>query len=130
MPEPSHIGSSVYTPITVARDPRSTHPMVTHHAGGVTKPVNRVQLFAATAPPTLSLVSTSVRSALVDPHWHRTMKEYEALLSNSTWDLVPWPPRQRLSPTSGSSSTSSSQMALLIGTRLVGCSGGSLSASG
>jgi hypothetical protein len=68
----------------MARDPRSTHPMVTHRAAGVTKPVDRLQLSAAVAPLTLSLVLTSVRSTLVDPHWRRAMEEYEALLSNST----------------------------------------------
>jgi hypothetical protein len=41
----------------------------------------------------LSPVSTSVHSVLVDPHWRRAMEEeYEALLSNRTWDLVPRPP--------------------------------------
>jgi hypothetical protein len=30
---------------------------------------------------------------LVDPHWNRAMEEeYEVLLSNSTWDLVPRSP--------------------------------------
>jgi hypothetical protein len=66
--------------------------MVTCRAAGVTKPVDRLQLSAAAAPPTLSLVPTSVCSTLVDPHWCRTMEEYEALLSNNTWDLVPRPP--------------------------------------
>jgi hypothetical protein len=52
----------------MARDPHSTHPMVTHRAVGVTKPVDRLQLSAAVAPLTLSLVLTSVRSTLADPH--------------------------------------------------------------
>jgi hypothetical protein len=64
--------------------------MVTHRATGVTKPVDRLQLSVAT-PSTLSPVPTSVHSALADPHWRRAM-EYEALLSNSTWALVPRPP--------------------------------------
>jgi hypothetical protein len=68
----------------MARDPRSTHPMVTRHAAGVTKPVDRLQLSTAAAPPTLSLVPTPARSALADPHWSRAMEEYEALLSNNT----------------------------------------------
>jgi hypothetical protein len=68
----------------MACDPHSTHPMVTRCAAGVTKPVD--------PPPTLSTVPTSVRSALADPHWRRAILEYEALLSNSTWDLVPRPP--------------------------------------
>jgi hypothetical protein len=67
--------------------------MVTRHAAGVTKPVDRLQLSTAAAPPTLSPAPTSVHSALTDPHWHCTMEEYEALLSNSMWDLVPRPPR-------------------------------------
>jgi hypothetical protein len=88
--EPSHVGSSVYHPVTVARDLRSSHPMVTRCAVGVTKPVDHLYLFAAAAPPTLSPVPTSVRSALIDLHWHRAMEEeYVALLSNSMWDLVP-----------------------------------------
>jgi hypothetical protein len=60
----SRVGSSVYHPVVVARDPRSTHPMVTRHAVEVTKPMDRLQLSAAVAPLTLSPVLTSVRSAL------------------------------------------------------------------
>jgi hypothetical protein len=79
--------------VIVAHDPRNTDPMVTHHAAGVTKPVDRLQLSVAINPPTLSLVSTSVWSALTDPQWRCTMdEEYEALLSKNTWDLVPRPP--------------------------------------
>jgi hypothetical protein len=67
-PEPSRAGSSVYHPVVVARDPRSTHLIVTHRAAGVTKHVDRLQLSAVVAPPSLSPVPTSVRSALADPH--------------------------------------------------------------
>jgi hypothetical protein len=85
MPEPSRARSSVYHRVAVAHDPHSTHPMVTRHAAGVTKSMDRLQLsVAAATPPALSLVPTSVHSALVDPHWHRAMEDYEALLSNST----------------------------------------------
>jgi hypothetical protein len=65
--------------------------MVTRRATGVTNPMDRLQLSVVVAPSTLSLVPTSVRSTLADPHWRRAMEEYEALLSNSTWDLVPRP---------------------------------------
>jgi hypothetical protein len=85
-------GSSVYHLVTVTHDPRSTHPMVTRRAAEVTKPVDRLQLCAAATPPTLSPILTSVHSVLTDPHWHRAMEEYEALQSNSTWDLVPRSP--------------------------------------
>jgi hypothetical protein len=67
--------------------------MVTRRAARVTKLVDHLQLSFVAAPPTLSPVPTSVSSALTDPHWHRAMVEYKALLSNSTWDLVPRPPR-------------------------------------
>jgi hypothetical protein len=67
--------SSVHHPISMARDPRTTHPMVTRRAAGVTKPMDRLQLSATAAPLTLSLVLTSVRSVLTsvrsvltDPH--------------------------------------------------------------
>jgi hypothetical protein len=76
----------------MARDPCSTHLMVTHCVAGITKPMDRLQLSATTAPPTLSPVPTSIHSALADPHWRRAMEEYETLLSNSTWDLIPRPP--------------------------------------
>jgi hypothetical protein len=37
-------------------------------------------------------VARDPNNALVDPYWRRTMEEeYEALLSNRTWDLVPRP---------------------------------------
>jgi hypothetical protein len=65
--------------------------MVTHHATGVTKPLDRLQLSTVTTPSTLSSVLTSVCSALANPHWRHAMDEYKALLSNSTWDLVPQP---------------------------------------
>jgi hypothetical protein len=64
--------------------------MVTRRTAGVTKHVDHLQLSVAATPPTLSPVPTSVHSALMDPHWRRAM-EYEVLLSNSTWDLVPRP---------------------------------------
>ena len=41
--------------------------------------------------PRVSPVPSSVRDAWADPHWRRAMEEYEALLANQTWDLVPRP---------------------------------------
>jgi hypothetical protein len=132
MSEPSHAGSSVYHSIVVACDPRSTHPMVTHHAVGVTKPVYHLQLSTAASPPTWSPIVTSVCSALVDPHWHHAKEEeYEALLSNITCDLVPqplganvitdkWIFKHKLN----------ADGSLDRYTRLIGSSGGSLSALG
>lgn len=49
----------------------------------------------ATAP---SAPLSSVRSALRNPEWASAMRdEYEALISNSTWTLVLWPPGANVS---------------------------------
>ena len=48
-------------------------------------------LFATEGEPRVSPVPSSVRDVLANPHWHRAMEEYGALLANQTWDLVPRP---------------------------------------
>jgi hypothetical protein len=63
--------------------------MVTRHVAGTLPP--RV-LAATTGDSQVSLVPSSVRAALLDPHWRRAMEEYAALVANQTWDLVPRPP--------------------------------------
>jgi hypothetical protein len=53
---------------------------------------DRPVLTAATPSLTLSLIPSSARAVLADPHWRVTMKEeYNALISNGTWELVPRP---------------------------------------
>jgi hypothetical protein len=53
--------------------------------------VQRLTL-SATSVSTLSPVPSSVRAALVDPNWRRAMEEeFDALIANNTWDLVPRP---------------------------------------
>jgi hypothetical protein len=55
---------------------------------GFRQPVDRLNLTASL----LSSVPKSVRSALVDPHWRAAMlDEFDALLANDTWTLVPRP---------------------------------------
>jgi hypothetical protein len=52
----------------------------------------RLVLTAATSSPTLSPIPSSASAALADPHWRATMEEeYETLISNETWELVPQP---------------------------------------
>jgi hypothetical protein len=84
----------VYHPDAIHRDPGHIHLMLTRRAAGVLRPVERLILAAdtTTTPLDASLVPSSVRTALADPHWHRAMEEYAALLANHTWDLVPRPP--------------------------------------
>jgi hypothetical protein len=63
--------------------------MVTRHAAGTLPP--RV-LAATTADSQVSPVPSSLRTALLDPHWRRAKEEeYAALIANQTWDLVPHP---------------------------------------
>jgi hypothetical protein len=83
----------VYHPVTIHRDPRHVHPMVTRRTVGVLRPVNRLILAADTiaAPPDASPVPSSARTTLADPHWRRAMEEYTALPANHTWDLMPCP---------------------------------------
>jgi hypothetical protein len=38
--------------------------------------------------PDTSPVPSSVRAALVDPHWRRTIEEYAVQVGNHTWDLM------------------------------------------
>jgi hypothetical protein len=80
----------MYHPPLLHRDPRHVHPMVTRHAASTLPP--RV-LAATTGDSQVSPVPSSVRTALLDPHWRRAMEEeYAALVANQTWDLVPRPP--------------------------------------
>jgi hypothetical protein len=47
---------------------------------------------SATSLSPLSSVSISVRITLANPSWRCAMKEdYDALITNNTWDLVPHP---------------------------------------
>jgi hypothetical protein len=54
----------VYHPVAIHRDPGHIHPMVTHHAAGVLRPVDRLILAAdtTTTPPDASPVPSSVRT--------------------------------------------------------------------
>jgi hypothetical protein len=78
---------SVYHPVTIHHDPGHVHPMVTRRAAGVLHPVDRLILATDTTcpPPDTAPVPSSIRTALVDPHWRRAMEEeYAALLANHT----------------------------------------------
>jgi hypothetical protein len=49
-------------------------------------------LTVATSSPTPSPIPSSARAALTDPYWRAAMEEeYEAMISNGTWELVPRP---------------------------------------
>jgi hypothetical protein len=63
--------------------------MITRGKAGICRPVDRLNLHAMPLSP----VPRTFRAALANPHWHSAMEEeYNALLANRTWDLVPRPP--------------------------------------
>ena len=68
--------------------------MVTHARDGIFKPNPK---YALTGTSPVSAVPQSVRVALRDPHWRDAMQqEFDALLRNKTWTLVPRPPDARV----------------------------------
>jgi hypothetical protein len=68
----SHTKPPMYHPVTIHRDPDHVHPMVTRRATDVLRPVEWLVL-TTDAPPDASLVFSSVRTALTDPHWRHAM---------------------------------------------------------
>lgn len=72
--------------------PTASHQnrMVTRAQHGIFVPKRHFNLSATT--PTISPLPHSYRSALNDPNWHKAMlEEYNALMTNNTWCLVPRP---------------------------------------
>ncbi|GJY99254.1 ribonuclease H-like domain-containing protein [Tanacetum coccineum] len=65
-----------------------THSMVTRYHVGTNRPTQRYTLYVSTISP----ISKSYNHAFQDPHWYRVMlDEYNALIKNNTWILVPRP---------------------------------------
>jgi hypothetical protein len=65
--------------------------MTTRTKRGFRLPTDRLTLSVTSSSP-LSPVLTSVHAALANPSWCRAMEEdYDALISNNTWDLVTHP---------------------------------------
>jgi hypothetical protein len=84
--EHSLVGTMIYHPVIMACDPCITHPMVTHFAVGVTKPVDRLQVSTTAAPSTLCLIPTGVVL------WRSTRPYYPTTRGT----LVPWPPKANM----------------------------------
>jgi hypothetical protein len=67
------------------------HSMTTRAKRGLRLPADKLTL-SATSSSSLSPVPTSIRVALADPSWRRAIEEeYDALITNNTWDLIPRP---------------------------------------
>nr|GEU39280.1 ribonuclease H-like domain-containing protein [Tanacetum cinerariifolium] len=66
----------------------NTHPMVTRAKAGISKPLERMNCHVTTVSP----LPRSHVHALRDPQWKQAMlDEYNALITNSMWVLVPRP---------------------------------------
>jgi hypothetical protein len=95
--------------------------MVTRRSVGVVlKPTNRLNL-SAMISSAISLVPSDYQSALANPHWRAAMQdEFQALLDNGTWTLVPHPIGANVSLGNEYSSTSLTPMALSLGIKPIG----------
>nr|GEY83747.1 ribonuclease H-like domain-containing protein [Tanacetum cinerariifolium] len=69
-------------------EPPRTHRMVTRSQLGIVKPIDRLSLHTTSISP----LPKSPFLALQNPHWNNAMHdEYNALVKNGTWILVPRP---------------------------------------
>nr|GEZ67248.1 ribonuclease H-like domain-containing protein [Tanacetum cinerariifolium] len=69
-------------------NPVSTHPMVTRFRVGTNRPTQRLSLHVSSIYP----LPKSYVDAFNDPNWHNAMTdEYNALIKNNTWTLIPRP---------------------------------------
>ncbi|GJY11077.1 ribonuclease H-like domain-containing protein [Tanacetum coccineum] len=74
-----------------------THPMVTRAKSNIFKPLERMNCHVTTTSP----LPRSHVHALRDPNWKEAMlDEYNALITNGTWVLVPRPANVTLSRSS------------------------------
>ncbi|RVW49538.1 putative mitochondrial protein [Vitis vinifera] len=73
----------------------SPHVIVTRSKHNIHKPIQKLNLTVQLQQPTLA--PTTVTQALKDPKWRQAMSaEFDVLLRNGTWDLVPSHPTQNL----------------------------------
>jgi len=82
------------TPIPTPLLGPTPHPMTTRAKIGIYKPNSRYfSNFSAMATTTISPLPKDPASAIRDPHWKIAMlDEFNALIDNKTWELVPRPP--------------------------------------
>ena len=84
-PPPLQITTS--TPST--RQPTHTHTMITRAKNHISKPIQKLNLSTQLSPPT-DIEPTTATQALKDQKWCRAKsQEYDALVRNGTWELVP-----------------------------------------
>ncbi|GJT40578.1 ribonuclease H-like domain-containing protein [Tanacetum coccineum] len=85
-PHAQTVHSHTPIPINNSSQTMSTHPMVTRAKAGIFKPLERMNCHVTTTSP----LPRSHVHALRDPNWKEAMlDEYNALITNGTWVLVP-----------------------------------------
>ncbi|KAH9666864.1 protein FAR1-RELATED SEQUENCE 6 [Citrus sinensis] len=83
------VQSSSQTPLD--RCPTNHHDMTTGAKNNIHKPLQKLNLCAHFSPPS-DCEPTTVTQAIKNPHWRQSMsEEYDALVLNGTWKLVPPP---------------------------------------
>lgn len=97
--ESNRVNSPATLPQSTSHDPPSlstTHRViVTRCKHNIHKPIQKLNLTAELNHPVLE--PTTFTQALKDPNWRLAMsEEFDALLRNGTWELVPSHPNQNL----------------------------------
>ncbi|GKE37634.1 ribonuclease H-like domain-containing protein, partial [Tanacetum coccineum] len=83
-----HPSAEAQTP-PVYPNPYSVHPMVTRFCVGTNRPTHRLNLHVSSVSP----LPKSYHDAFNHPNWQNDVyDEYNALIKNKTWTLVPRPP--------------------------------------
>ena len=82
-------GRTLATRLVSVAPVNNAHSMRTRGKSGIAQPVDRLNLHVVPVSP----LPRSVRDALSDPNWRSDMQaEFDALIGNDTWSLVPRPP--------------------------------------
>ena len=65
------------------------HRMTTRAKNNISKPIQKLNLHTH-KPPSQNTTPTSISQALKDHNWRHAMsEEYDALVRNGTWEIVP-----------------------------------------
>nr|GFA17318.1 ribonuclease H-like domain-containing protein [Tanacetum cinerariifolium]GFA43773.1 ribonuclease H-like domain-containing protein [Tanacetum cinerariifolium] len=88
LPPPIFNPPNPQTNIDPINEPPHTHPIITRSQSGIVKPIDSLSLNNFLISP----IPKNPSDALKDPKWRNAMyDEYNALVKNSTWLLVPRP---------------------------------------
>ncbi|RVW52539.1 Retrovirus-related Pol polyprotein from transposon RE2 [Vitis vinifera] len=97
--QPHQLLSTNSLPPTTQPDHHTTnsnHSMQTRAKNNIRKPIQKLNLHIQLSKP-LDLEPTTPTQALKDPKWRKAMsEEYDALVRNGTWELVPSNPSQNV----------------------------------